>query len=248
MQGRVGMGHKVAVKPTKSEAPNGALGHGSYQAKHIIIATGARPRVLPGLEPDQKLVWTYFEAMVPERLPKSLLVIGSGATSMTLVPALAQDAAHVTMLQRSPTYVVSLPDVDPIARVGRFQPVGLGLRSLAMCGQQHVTAVSHEKHEPREERRPEERPGDVGEDVLSPGIETPPYEIHVSPPPYRPAERHGLPASFHRKMVQSSPVKTARPHRVRAEDAARSEAKARYVSLPLPRTARLTRLRINGIL
>ena len=39
---------------------------GAYQAKHIIIATGARPRVLPGLEPDKKLVWTYFEAMVPD--------------------------------------------------------------------------------------------------------------------------------------------------------------------------------------
>jgi dihydrolipoamide dehydrogenase len=48
-------------------------------AKHIILATGARPRSLPGLEPDGKLIWTYFEAMVPESLPKSLLVVGSGA-------------------------------------------------------------------------------------------------------------------------------------------------------------------------
>ncbi|MDD2326406.1 MAG: dihydrolipoyl dehydrogenase [Alphaproteobacteria bacterium] len=48
-------------------------------AKHIVIATGARPRALPGLEPDGKLVWTYKEAMVPDTLPKSLLVIGSGA-------------------------------------------------------------------------------------------------------------------------------------------------------------------------
>jgi len=48
-------------------------------AKHIVIATGARPRVLPGLEPDGKLVWTYKEAMVPDTLPKSLLVVGSGA-------------------------------------------------------------------------------------------------------------------------------------------------------------------------
>src|SRR5207244_1337177 len=63
---------KVAVKAGKSEAPKGALGAGSYQAKHIILATGARPRVLPGLEPDKKLVWTYFEAMVPDRMPKSL--------------------------------------------------------------------------------------------------------------------------------------------------------------------------------
>src|SRR6185312_3867305 len=58
--------NKVAViwgEASKSDAPKGALGAGSYQAKHIIIATGARPRVLPGLEPDKKLVWTYFEAM-----------------------------------------------------------------------------------------------------------------------------------------------------------------------------------------
>ena len=70
---------KVTVKAGKSEAPKGALGAGSYQGKHIILATGARPRVLPGLEPDKKLIWTYFEAMVPDRMPKSLLVIGSGA-------------------------------------------------------------------------------------------------------------------------------------------------------------------------
>ena len=48
-------------------APKGALGAGTYQAKHIIVATGARPRVLPGIEPDGKLIWTYFEAMVPPR-------------------------------------------------------------------------------------------------------------------------------------------------------------------------------------
>src|SRR5262249_58419940 len=41
---------KVTVKP-KGEGPKGALGPGSYQAKHIIVATGARPRVLPGIEP-----------------------------------------------------------------------------------------------------------------------------------------------------------------------------------------------------
>ena len=48
-------------------------------AKHILLATGARARQLPGLEPDGKLVWTYKEAMVPDMLPKSLLVVGSGA-------------------------------------------------------------------------------------------------------------------------------------------------------------------------
>ena len=70
---------RITVSASKTEAVKGALGPGSYQAKHIVIATGARPRVLPGLEPDKKLVWTYFEAMVPEVMPKSLLVVGSGA-------------------------------------------------------------------------------------------------------------------------------------------------------------------------
>ncbi len=49
------------------------------EAKHIIIATGARARNLPGLEADGKLVWTYKQAMVPDMTPKSLLVVGSGA-------------------------------------------------------------------------------------------------------------------------------------------------------------------------
>ncbi|MBN9565884.1 MAG: dihydrolipoyl dehydrogenase [Alphaproteobacteria bacterium] len=51
----------------------------SVQAKNAILATGARPRQLPGLEADGKFVWTSKEAMIPEDLPKKLLVIGSGA-------------------------------------------------------------------------------------------------------------------------------------------------------------------------
>src|SRR6202046_2987254 len=65
---------RVTVKKSAVEAPKGALGEGAYQPQHIIIATGARPRVLPGLEPDKKLVWTYFEALVAEKMPKSPLV------------------------------------------------------------------------------------------------------------------------------------------------------------------------------
>jgi len=48
-------------------------------APHIILATGARPRLFPGLEADGQLIWTSKEAMVPEKMPKSLLIIGSGA-------------------------------------------------------------------------------------------------------------------------------------------------------------------------
>ena len=93
---------KITVRPAKAEAPKGALGPGAYEAKHIIIATGARPRVLPGLEPDQKLVWTYFEAMVPERMPKSLLVIGSGAIGIEFASFYRAFGADVTVVEVLP--------------------------------------------------------------------------------------------------------------------------------------------------
>jgi dihydrolipoamide dehydrogenase len=93
---------KVTVKAAKGEAPKGALGPGSYQAKHIIVATGARPRVLPGLEPDQKLIWTYFEAMVPERMPKSLLIIGSGAIGIEFASFYRTLGADVTVVEVLP--------------------------------------------------------------------------------------------------------------------------------------------------
>ena len=93
---------KITVKPAKADAPKGALGPDAYEAKHIIIATGARPRVLPGLEPDQKLVWTYFEAMVPERVPKSLLVIGSGAIGTEFASFYRTLGAEVTVVEVLP--------------------------------------------------------------------------------------------------------------------------------------------------
>ena len=93
---------KITVKASKTEAPKGTVGPGSYQAKHIIIATGARPRVLPGLEPDKKLVWTYFEAMVPEKMPKSLLVIGSGAIGVEFASFYRTFGAEVTVVEVLP--------------------------------------------------------------------------------------------------------------------------------------------------
>src|SRR5712672_2631454 len=93
---------KLNVKKSAVEAPKGSLGEGTYQAKHIIIATGARPRVLPGLEPDKKLVWTYFEAMAPDRMPKSLLVVGSGAIGIEFASFYRTLGADVTVVEVLP--------------------------------------------------------------------------------------------------------------------------------------------------
>ncbi len=110
---------KMTVKASKTEAPKGALGPGSYQAKHIIIATGARPRVLPGLEPDKKLVWTYFEAMNPERMPKSLLVVGSGAIGVEFASFYRTMGAEVTIVEVLPQ-ILPVEDAE-IAAFARKQ-------------------------------------------------------------------------------------------------------------------------------
>ncbi len=71
------------------------------KAKHIILATGARARVMPdaGLEPDGKFIWTYKEAMVPEDIPKSLLVIGSGAIGIEFASFYHDMGADVTVVE-----------------------------------------------------------------------------------------------------------------------------------------------------
>jgi dihydrolipoamide dehydrogenase len=93
----------LTVTPSDAPAPKGALGAGDYRAPHIILATGAKPRVVPGLEPDGKLVWTYFDALAPKIVPKSMLVVGSGAIGIefaTFYNALGVDVTVVEVMDR----------------------------------------------------------------------------------------------------------------------------------------------------
>jgi dihydrolipoamide dehydrogenase len=68
-------------------------------AKNIVLATGARPRQIPGIEVDGKLIWSYFEAMVPEKMPKTLLVIGSGAIGIEFASFYQNMGAQVTVVE-----------------------------------------------------------------------------------------------------------------------------------------------------
>jgi dihydrolipoamide dehydrogenase len=68
-------------------------------AKNIILATGARPRQIPGIEVDGKLIWSYFEAMVPEKMPKSMLVIGSGAIGVEFASFYRNLGVEVTIVE-----------------------------------------------------------------------------------------------------------------------------------------------------
>ncbi|MGJ4888685.1 dihydrolipoyl dehydrogenase [Bradyrhizobium sp. HKCCYLRH3099] len=119
---------KITVTKSDVEAPKGALGEGSYQAKHIIVATGARPRVLPGLEPDKKLVWTYFEAMVPDKMPKSLLVVGSGAIGIEFASFFRTMGSEVTVVEVLPQ-ILPVEDAE-IAGIARKQLEKQGLKIM----------------------------------------------------------------------------------------------------------------------
>jgi dihydrolipoamide dehydrogenase len=68
-------------------------------ASHIILATGASPRSLHGIEPDGKLIWTARHAMTPEALPKSLLVIGSGAIGIEFASFYRTLGSEVTVVE-----------------------------------------------------------------------------------------------------------------------------------------------------
>ncbi|HWB44201.1 MAG TPA: dihydrolipoyl dehydrogenase [Hyphomicrobiaceae bacterium] len=130
---------RVAVKASKTAAPKGALGPGTYQVKHIILATGARPRVLPGLEPDKKLVWTYFEAMVPDRVPKSLLVIGSGAIGIEFASFFRTLGSEVTVVEVLPQI---LPAED--AEIAAFARKAFERQGMRIMTGAKVTSL--EKH------------------------------------------------------------------------------------------------------
>ncbi len=72
---------------------------GEISAKHIILATGARARALPGLEPDGTSILAYREAMVPQTLPKSLIIIGSGAIGSEFASFYLDMGVEVTLVE-----------------------------------------------------------------------------------------------------------------------------------------------------
>jgi dihydrolipoamide dehydrogenase len=125
---RVAKTKKPAVQPQAPE-PKGTLSEGVYRAKHIIVATGARPRVLPGLEPDGTSIWTYFEALKPALFPKSLLVVGAGAIGVEFASFYRTFGAEVTLVEALPQI---LPSEDgEIAALARksFERQGLKIHA-----------------------------------------------------------------------------------------------------------------------
>jgi dihydrolipoamide dehydrogenase len=100
-------------------------------APHIILATGARARVLPGLDPDGRLVWTYKEAMVPPAMPKSLLVVGSGAIGIEFASFYRLMGAEVTVVELQPRILpVEDAEISELARKA-FEKQGMKILTNA---------------------------------------------------------------------------------------------------------------------
>ena len=105
-----------------------AGGEDEVKAPHIVLATGARARQLPGLEADGKLVWTYKEAMVPDAMPKSLLVVGSGAIGIEFASFYRSMGAEVTVVEVLPR-VLPVEDEEISAFAHKaFEKRGIKLR------------------------------------------------------------------------------------------------------------------------
>ncbi len=107
-------------------------GEDTLKAKHIILATGARARQLPGMEADGKLIWTYKEAMVPESMPKSLLVVGSGAIGIEFASFYRSMGAEVTVVEVMDR-ILPVEDAE-VSAVARKQFEKRGIKLITKAG------------------------------------------------------------------------------------------------------------------
>ena len=118
-----------------SVAVKGDKGEQRLSSKHIILATGARARELPGLECDGDLVWTYKDALTPPRMPKKLLVIGSGAIGIEFASfynTLGSDTTVVEVMDR----VLPVEDAEISAFAKKsFTAQGMKIREKSMVKQ-----------------------------------------------------------------------------------------------------------------
>jgi dihydrolipoamide dehydrogenase len=108
-----------------------------FAAKNIVLATGARARSLPGLEPDGKLIWTYREAMLPQSMPKSLLVVGSGAIGIEFASFYRTLGADVTVVEI----------LDRVLPVEDAEISSLAAKAFAKQGMKIKTSTTVEKLE-----------------------------------------------------------------------------------------------------
>ena len=129
---------RIIVKENKKEY--------DLVAKHIILATGARARTLPGMEPDGKLIWSYKEAMVPNKLPGSMLIVGSGAIGTEFASFYHTLGVDVTVVEVLPRILpVEDEEISTLAKQ-LFEKDGIKIMTSTSVvslkkGQKNITAT-----------------------------------------------------------------------------------------------------------
>ena len=104
-------------------------------ARHVVLATGARAKTVPGFEPDGERIWTYREAMVPKALPSSLLVLGSGAIGIEFASFYRQLGSEVTVVEVLPR-ILPAEDAE-ISKLARkvFEKQGMRIHTATKLGE-----------------------------------------------------------------------------------------------------------------
>ena len=133
------MGHAKLVDKGVLSVTENSSGERKVSGTHIILATGARPRNLSGITADGDRIWTYFEAMVPETLPTSLLVIGSGAIGVEFASFYNDLGVDVTLVEVMDQV---MPIEDP--EVSAFAQKSFKKRGIKVMTNTMVTGV--DKH------------------------------------------------------------------------------------------------------
>ncbi|WP_376091072.1 dihydrolipoyl dehydrogenase [Roseomonas sp. CCTCC AB2023176] len=128
-------GQGALAGPGKVKVTKDGKAVADITAKHIILATGARARVLPGMEPDGKLVWSYREALLPNTMPKSLVVIGSGAIGSEFASFFQNMGSKVTLIEVMDR-ILPVEDVEISSFVQKaFVKQGMAVLTGARVGQ-----------------------------------------------------------------------------------------------------------------
>lgn len=126
------------------EVQSGAGAPAVLRAKHVILATGARPRQLSGLEADGRFVWTSKEAMVPEELPRRLLVVGSGAIGIEFASFYRALGSEVTVVELQARILPN--EDDEISKLAQkaFEKIGMRFMTQSSVDQLNKRATDVE--------------------------------------------------------------------------------------------------------
>ena len=141
IEGHGKLAGKGKISVTKDNKPVADI-----TAKHIVLATGARARELPGMEADGELIWTYRHALVPKVFPKTLLVIGSGAIGIEFASFFQTLGSKVTVVEVMDR-ILPVEDAEISAFAHKaFEKQGMTIRTKAGVkalkkGNNNVTAT-----------------------------------------------------------------------------------------------------------